>query len=263
MKQPGTPSGTTRDQPVARQCAEDLLSETSKTAVQLEDESSLKDIAWRASSGPRITSTGTGDNGETLCSPIRSVTALVMLMGVSECGKEEVNAMLMTASWNTMPRVDQTSWSGVESASTKPCDLCFSTILVLVGETASQHSAIWIRSYSLMSCPFSRPTETVLQQDNARSHTARVSQAFLEYHNIDIMAWPALRPDLNPIEHFWDQLQRELNQILPGPRTTAELRQALIQAWGNIPRDAINRLINSMRRRCQAVINVNGGHTPY
>ncbi|KAK7094275.1 hypothetical protein V1264_007918 [Littorina saxatilis] len=77
------------------------------------------------------------------------------------------------------------------------------------------------------------------------------------------MAWPALSLDLNPIEHFWDQLQRELNQIRPGPRTTAKLRQALIQAWGNIPRDAINRLINSMRRRCQAVINVNGGHTPY
>ncbi|KAK7101720.1 hypothetical protein V1264_020057 [Littorina saxatilis] len=103
----------------------------------------------------------------------------------------------------------------------------------------------------------------VLQQDNARPHTARVTQTFLQHNNIDIMAWPALSRDLNPIEHFWDQLQRKANQLCPGPRTAAELRQALINAWCNIPRDAINRLIHSMRRRCQAVINVHGGHTPY
>ncbi|KAK7109069.1 hypothetical protein V1264_013181 [Littorina saxatilis] len=77
------------------------------------------------------------------------------------------------------------------------------------------------------------------------------------------MVWPALSPDLNPIEHFWDQLQRKVNQLRPGPSTAAELRQALISAWCNIPRDVINRLIHSMRRRCQAVINVHGGHTPY
>ncbi|KAK7103623.1 hypothetical protein V1264_018489 [Littorina saxatilis] len=103
----------------------------------------------------------------------------------------------------------------------------------------------------------------VLQQDNARPHTARVTQAFLQHNNIDIMAWPALSPDLNPIEHFWDKLQRKVNQLRPGPRTAAELRQALVHAWCNIPRDTINRLIHSMRRRCQAVINVHGGHTPY
>ncbi|KAK7106741.1 hypothetical protein V1264_017962 [Littorina saxatilis] len=37
----------------------------------------------------------------------------------------------------------------------------FLTILVLVGETASQHSVIFTRSYSLMLWPFSRRAETV------------------------------------------------------------------------------------------------------
>ncbi|KAK7099853.1 hypothetical protein V1264_022900 [Littorina saxatilis] len=112
--------------------------------------------------------------------------------------------------------------------------------------------------------PFSQARRNcVLQQDNVRPHTARVTLAFLQHNNIDIMAWPALSPDLNPIEHFWDQLQRKVNQLRPGPRTAAELRQALINAWCNIPRDAINRLIHSMRRRCQAVINVHGDNTPY
>jgi transposase len=103
----------------------------------------------------------------------------------------------------------------------------------------------------------------VLQQDNARPHTARVTQDFLQQHNIEILPWPALSPDLNPIEHFWDNLQRELNRVQPRPITAVQLEGAVIQAWNNIPRAAIRRLLHSMPRRCRAVINANGGHTPY
>ncbi|GFW72831.1 transposable element Tc1 transposase [Trichonephila clavipes] len=41
--------------------------------------------------------------------------------------------------------------------------------------------------------------EAIFQQDNARSHTARVAQDFLRY--FQTLPWPARSPDLSPVEH--------------------------------------------------------------
>lgn len=101
------------------------------------------------------------------------------------------------------------------------------------------------------------------QQDNAPIHTARATQQFLQANNINTLPWPALSPDLNPIEHLWDEIQRRLNQVRPRPATAAQLGQAIVQVWTNIPAARINRLVLSMYRRCRAVVNANGGHTRY
>ncbi|GFW03562.1 transposable element Tcb2 transposase [Trichonephila clavipes] len=44
----------------------------------------------------------------------------------------------------------------------------------------------------------------IFQQDNARPHTARVSQDCLR--TVTTLPWPARSPDLSPIEHIWDYL---------------------------------------------------------
>jgi hypothetical protein len=49
------------------------------------------------------------------------------------------------------------------------------------------------------------------------------------------MNWPALSPDLNPIEHLWDEIQRRLNEEQPSPTTAAELWVALQRVWALIP----------------------------
>lgn len=101
------------------------------------------------------------------------------------------------------------------------------------------------------------------QQDNARCHTARVCTDFLQHHNIDVLPWPALSPDMSPIEHLWDELDKRVRRRVPQPESLAQLRVALLQEWNNIPQAVIRNLIESMRRRLVAVIAARGGHTRY
>jgi transposase len=102
----------------------------------------------------------------------------------------------------------------------------------------------------------------VFQQNNARCHITGVSMDFLNDNHICTLPWPALSPDLNPIEHLWDELGRRVRNGFNPLKTVDELRRALMQEWNNIPQAFIRNLIGSMRRRCQAVINARGGqHT--
>jgi hypothetical protein len=42
----------------------------------------------------------------------------------------------------------------------------------------------------------------VFQHDNARPHMARITRARLAAANVNTMQWPAMSPDMNPIEHI-------------------------------------------------------------
>ena len=103
----------------------------------------------------------------------------------------------------------------------------------------------------------------LFQQDNARAHSAFLTQNFLQANGIHVLDWPALFPDLAPIEHLWDELGRRIHNRRRQPTNVNELQAALRQEWNNMPQAFINRLVNSMRRRCTAVVNADGGHTRY
>ncbi|GFX07430.1 DDE_3 domain-containing protein [Trichonephila clavipes] len=49
------------------------------------------------------------------------------------------------------------------------------------------------------------------------------------------MEWLARSPDLNPIEHFWDNLGREVAALNPPPRSLHELKQGLLCVWSSLP----------------------------
>lgn len=111
--------------------------------------------------------------------------------------------------------------------------------------------------------PFIRRHNATFQHDNARPHVARVCMQFLEAENIPVLQWPAYSPDMSPIEHVWDVLDRRIRRRVPGPATVPELRLALVEEWENIPQASIDHLVASMRRRCVALRQARGGHTRY
>ncbi|VVC38994.1 Hypothetical protein CINCED_3A021106, partial [Cinara cedri] len=66
------------------------------------------------------------------------------------------------------------------------------------------------------------------------------------------MNWPARSPDLNPIEHLWDELKRRVRSHDPAPTTLQDLQYAVVAEWVNIPQERIVRLITSMKDRMEA-----------
>ena len=103
----------------------------------------------------------------------------------------------------------------------------------------------------------------IFMHNNARPHVAGCCQDMLRDNNITVLPWPAYSADMNPIEHLWDILGRRIRARPAPPQTHAELRQALIEEWNTIPQYQINRLITSMPRRIDALIDAQGAHTRY
>ena len=68
------------------------------------------------------------------------------------------------------------------------------------------------------------------------------------------MDWPACFPNLNPIEHVWEELSESVSLYTTQHNTTLE-------EWVRIPQRYIQILINSMRCRCTACRDARGGAT--
>ena len=161
---------------------------------------------------------------------------------------EGMSVTLRPVLWNGIDmEVEGPSWSEAVCHSIIALSLlslqAISTLCV-TGKTSS----------SLMWYPCCRLILMTLQQDNATSHTARSMRDFLQDRNVRVgQPWPAKSSDLNPIEHVWDVLDwREISGNLQG---------ALWEEWGNISQQELANLVQSMRRRCTAVLNAAGGHT--
>lgn len=112
--------------------------------------------------------------------------------------------------------------------------------------------------------PFARQVfgrSLLYQQDNDPKHTSGLVKEWFHRHRINLMEWPSQSPDLNPIENLWEELKRSVE--CKKAKNDNEKYAQLEAAWKSIPQHKIDKLMDSMPRRCQAVINAKGFATKY
>jgi len=101
------------------------------------------------------------------------------------------------------------------------------------------------------------------QQDNASVHTSKLTTTFFDDSDINLMKWPGQSPDLNPIEHLWDELERQIRKRDPPPVSERELAVILQEEWEKISNTVFQKLILSMNNRVKAVQRAKGYATKY
>ena len=68
--------------------------------------------------------------------------------------------------------------------------------------------------------------------DGAPSHIVRAIIALLQANQINVLPWPSLAQDLNPIEHIWDVIGQRVRSRVP--LNIRELERFVVEEWNGV-----------------------------
>jgi hypothetical protein len=134
--------------------------------------------------------------------------------------------------------------------------------LVLVEQTLDSEGYVNVLSNNFIPWVRNHPN-LIFQQDSASCHTSSYTTWWMQSHGITILDWASQSPDLNPIEHLWDYLDRQIRKRKPLPRSKQELIRAAQEEWANITIELLHSLILSMPKRIKGIIKAKGKHIKY
>ena len=106
-------------------------------------------------------------------------------------------------------------------------------------------------------------SDWIFQQDNAPIHRAKVNLTWFKSQKINVLPWPSLSPDLNPIENLWGILARKVYVEGKQFRTKKQLKTTIMNSWEEINIEQLRALVESMPKRIFEVIKLNGAKTKY
>ena len=94
--------------------------------------------------------------------------------------------------------------------------------------------------------------------DNLNVHKNVGARAAIEARGAELRFLPPYSPDLNPIEHLWDVLNKQVRSMEAPPRNLKDLKDLLLTSWCQTPQHTFRGLVESMPRRVRAVLTAKG-----
>ncbi|KAK3563664.1 hypothetical protein QTP86_033502 [Hemibagrus guttatus] len=89
-----------------------------------------------------------------------------------------------------------------------------------------------------------------------------VQEWFDEHNNeFEVLTCPPNSPNLNPIQHLWDVLDKQVRSMKAPPHNLQDLKDLLLTSWCQIPQHTFRDLVESIPRWVRAVLAAKGGPT--
>ena len=101
----------------------------------------------------------------------------------------------------------------------------------------------------------------IFQHDNDPKHRAAIIANWLNRNEVERLDWPSFSPDLNPIEHLWDEVECQLKK--KQAKSQNELKESLIEVWYGIELPTLKKLVDSVGNRLNEVIRTKEYPTRY
>lgn len=106
-----------------------------------------------------------------------------------------------------------------------------------------------------------QPGTFIFQQGNDSKHTSKFTKAWMQDNGLDVLPWAPQSPDMNPIEHIWNEVDRRVRKRSPLPRSAEEMWEALQEEWNAFGTEFLDKLYNSMPQRVEDLLATKGGST--
>jgi hypothetical protein len=113
---------------------------------------------------------------------------------------------------------------------------------ILLGNMDRFHYRDILNRVMLPYAEWNMPLRFVFQHDNDPKHALLLVREWLQENLIRVMEWPSQSPDLNPIEHLWEEVER---RIKCQNKNKNELMEKIQEVWNEIPQITLDKLIDS------------------
>lgn len=147
-------------------------------------------------------------------------------------------------------------WSGI----------CFNgkaQIYFIGTKTKSKNYCNMLESFLEQDIPRLFSCGWIFQHDNASVHKSKETNEWLSRKKIVVLDWPALSPDLNPIENAWSIIARKVYEKGKQYQTVEDLKKAIQKCWVESTEIDTEKLVMSMPNRIFECICEKGGKTKY